>query len=347
MDLRTARDRARKSISGESLSGKRLFGKSRSRKGLSEKGAALRGPRRWLAALCGAGVTLLVFFLYLMTLAPGVMYYARPNLLDAATLQVHAITLGITHPTGYPTWVMLTHLFTYLPFGNPAYLTNLSSAVYSSAAVAALYAAGLLLTRRVAAAAVGALGFGLGATFWSQAVIAEIYNLNALFVALFFSVMLLWRDRLRQDCLRRDRARSSKHADRYLLAAAFIAGLSLTNHMTSAAAILGGVAFVWLVEPSRLRDSGLAVRAAGLFVLGLAPYIHLPVRARMGAPLQEGDPDSIGAFIKHVSGSEVSGTLFGKEIWEVPDAWACICRACPRSSAGRCSLSERPGSRPL
>ena len=256
----------------------------------------------------GIFVAAVVFVLYLSALAPGVMYYARPNLLDAATLQVHAATLGITHPTGYPTWALITHLFTYLPVGDLAYRTNLSSAVYSAGAVSLVYAAGLALSKRMVAAAVGALAFGLGAAFWSQALIAEIYNLNALFVALFFTLLLAGRERLSED----------RKAGGYLLAAAFVAGLSLTNHMTSAAVLLGGAAFIKLTGLQNIVDKRLALRATLLFALGLLPYLYLPVRAAMGAPLQEADPDSIGGFIRHVSGTEVSGVLLGKEIGELP-----------------------------
>jgi hypothetical protein len=34
---------------------------------------------------------------------------------DSAVLPAVAHTLGISHPTGYPTYTILTHLFTYLP----------------------------------------------------------------------------------------------------------------------------------------------------------------------------------------------------------------------------------------
>src|SRR3712207_8942668 len=49
------------------------------------------------------GVAGFAFVLYLGTLAPTVLYYERPELIDAAMLQVHASVLGITQPTGYPT----------------------------------------------------------------------------------------------------------------------------------------------------------------------------------------------------------------------------------------------------
>ena len=114
--------------------------------------------------------------------------------------------------------MMLTHLFTYLPFGDVAYRVNLASAVYAVAAVIVVYLAGLRLGGRTVAAAAGALAFGLSGAFWSQAVIAEVYTFEALLVALVILFLFLWRDR-------RD--------SRYLLLSAFLVGLSLTHHLTS------------------------------------------------------------------------------------------------------------------
>ena len=57
---------------------------------------------------------------------------------------------------------MLSHLFTYLPFGDCAYRSNLASAAYATLAVAAVFAAGYLLSRRVLGAAAAALAFGVG-----------------------------------------------------------------------------------------------------------------------------------------------------------------------------------------
>src|SRR5215203_2375164 len=155
----------------------------------------------------GLGVAGLAFLLYLWTLAPTVLYYERPALLDAAMLQSHVYALGITQPTGYPTYTMLAHLFTYLPFGDPAYRANLASALFGAAAVFFLFLAGLRLTGRTWAAAIGALAFAAGNTFWSRAIIAEVYTLNAVFVSLVVLVLLVWRD-----------ARDA----RYLLASAFL-----------------------------------------------------------------------------------------------------------------------------
>ena len=273
-------------------------------KSSSGESPAISGVFAWVA---GVGVALFAFFLYVATLAPTVLYYEQPILLDSAMLQVQAIVLGIPGGTGSPSWVMLTHLFTYLPVGDPAYRTNLSSAAYSAAAAGLVYAAGFLLTRNVAAAAVGALAFGFGTTLWSQAVMAEVYPLNALFITAPIVALLLWR-----------RTRS----DRYLLAACLLMGLALTNHITSGLLLPAAFLFVALVDWRKLVEWRLALKGAGLFIVGLLPYSYLPIRASMGPPLNEWNPTSFERFWYLVSGGDhhVNSFAFGPA--EIPGRFA-------------------------
>ena len=244
--------------------------------------------RKWGAVLVGAATALVVFAVYLSTLAPTVLYYDRPEMFDSAMLQTQASVLGIGHPTGYPTYMMLTHLFTYLPFGDAAYRVNLASAVYGVVAVILVYLVGLRLSGRAVAAAGGALAFGLSQTFWSQAIIAEVYTLNALFIALVVFILLVWRD---------------SREDRYLLLAAFLAGLSLTHHLTSGLLVPAGLAFVMVVERRKLVQGRLLLKGAGLFLLGLGSYLYLPIRAAMEAPMNAPDPSTPGRFLMLITGS--------------------------------------------
>jgi hypothetical protein len=269
-----------------------------------------RGERRLRKAgvlLAGLGVFVLVLVFYLRTLAPTVLYLQDPKLLDAVMLQMQVSVLGITHPTGYPTYLMLTHLFTYLPFGDPAYRVNLGSAVYAALAVVAVYAAGLLLSRRVVSAASGALAFGLGTALWSQAVIAEVYTLNALFGSVTIVVLLLWRE---------------YRKDRYLLLSAFLVGLCLTNHLTSGLLLPASLLYVALVDWRRLVDVRLVMGGAGLFVLGLVPYLYLPIRAAMDPPMEANNPTDFGRFWYVVSGGNLTGSFFSFGPSELPERMA-------------------------
>jgi hypothetical protein len=190
---------------------------------------------------------------------------------------------------------MLAHLFTYLPFGDPAYRTNLLSAVFGAATVFILFLAGLRLSSRILAAAIGALAFAVGNTFWSQAVIAEVYTLNTLFISLVVLVLLVWRD---------------TGQGRYLLIAAFLMGLSLTHHLTSGLLLPTTTFFVLAVDRRQLLEWRLVLKGAGLFVLGLTPYLYLPVRALVGASISEADPSNLTRLWELVAGRE-----FGIHLW--------------------------------
>lgn len=262
--------------------------------------------------MAGLLVAVVAFVLYLRTLAPTVLYYDYPAMRDSLALQVKAYVLGITDVTGYPTYTMLTHLFTYLPFGDPAYRVNFASAVYAAGAVFLVYLVCLRLTRRVIPSAAGALLFGTSETFWSQAVIAEVYTLNALLVAATILVLLVWRE---------------ERKDRYLLFAAFLVGLSLTHHLTSGLLLPAGLLFVLLVDRGRLADRRLVLKGAGLFLLGLLPYLYLPVRASMDFTgwtrfvdhtLVRYDPSTLHGFFELVTGGDFKGGMFAFGPAELP-----------------------------
>src|SRR5215212_6548685 len=260
------------------------------------KGAPRSRPQDGTPAIMMAVLMVLICFLfYLRTLAPTVLYYDPIDFPDTVVLQTQAILLGIPHTTGYPTWVMLTHFFAYLPFGDPAYRVNLSSAAYAGAAVSLVYLACLRLTRHLVASFVAALLFGLSRDFWSQAVIAEVYTLNAFFVALVIFLLLLWRE---------------TREDRHLLLACFSMGLSLTDHLTSGLLLPAGALFVGLVDRRKLIDLRLTLKGAALFLIGLTPYLYLPIRASMNPPLRREAPDNLGSFFKLVSGMGFADRMF-------------------------------------
>ncbi len=259
--------------------------------------------RRGDAALAGVGVGLFAFVLYLLTLAPTVLYYTD-EMKDSSVLQATAYTLGIGHPTGYPTYTILTHLFTYLPFGDAAYRVNLASAVFGALAVAATYVVGTRLGGSIVTALVGALALGTSQLFWSQAVIAEVYTLHVLFLSAAILVLLLWRER-RQD--------------KYLLLAAFMLGLAMTHHLTSGLLLPSAAAFVLLVEPRKALDWKVVFKGAGVFLVALVPYAYLPIRARMDPAMNARDPSNWERFEDLVTGGEFSDKMWAFGIEELPE----------------------------
>ncbi len=253
--------------------------------------------------LAGCAVFLIPFLLYLNTLAPTVLPY------DSGALQARAYVLGIGHPTGYPTFILLGKLFTYLPFGDPAYRVNLSCAVYAALAALFVYLATLRLITgdkgnlRVVCATIGAMALATSPTFWSQAVITEVYALNALCVAAALYAFFAWRD-------------SRTHV--HLLLAAFLVGLSMTAHMTSGLLVPAGLLFVLLVDGEVLRRPAVLLEGTAAFLAGLSPYLYLPIRSSMKPPMNYGDPSDWGGLISLLSGGNFKGLMFAFGLEELP-----------------------------
>ncbi len=257
-----------------------------------------------------AGVAAPVFALYLATLAPTVLYYS-PETFDSAHLQVVANVLGIPSYTGYPTYAMLTPLFTYLPFGDAAYRVNLFSAIVGAVAVALIFLVGRRLGAGRLGAALGAAAFDVSGTPWSQAIIAEVYTLHALLTALFLLALLLWRD---------------QREERFLLLAALLGGLAMTNHLTSVFLMPAALLYVFLADRRALARPGLWAKGMGLFLLGLLPYLYLPVRASMRPPLVDAgpapDPSTPAGFLGLVSGGEHKARMLVFGPAELPERLA-------------------------
>ncbi len=115
---------------------------------------------------------------YLLTLPPTLTWaHYGADGGDLAT----AVALGrLPHPPGFPTYLLLGRLFLPLPWGDLAGRLNLLSALSAAAATALLAACNVQL-------AIGhpqsAIVLALAPLFWSQALIAEVYALAALFSA--------------------------------------------------------------------------------------------------------------------------------------------------------------------
>jgi hypothetical protein len=149
--------------------------------------------------------------LYVRTLAPGLL----PG--DSGEFQALAYLLGDTHPTGYPVYLLLAKPLTWLPLGDVAYRVNLFSAVMAALTVAGIYLAGRLLTGYRGPALLGALILAVSPTFWSQALIAEVYTPGAAFFIAVLLMLLLW---------------NGTGEARYLFASGVLGGLSVGVHMS-------------------------------------------------------------------------------------------------------------------
>ncbi len=228
---------------------------------------------------------------YLSTLAPTIATLFD----DSLEFQLVAFQPGIAHPTGYPLYTLLGKLFTWLPPGDVAFRVNLFSAVAAAGAVAAL--AGLLrhLGLGWPAAVTGAVAFALSRTFWSQAVIAEVYALHALLVVL----ALLATVRLTANATATRRA---------WYAWALILGLGLAHHRTIL--LLWPALLIYLAWARMQGDEKLNLPWPGMgaaFLLPLLLYLYIPLRGMAVTSLDSTYENTWAGFWRWVTASGYGG----------------------------------------
>lgn len=266
----------------------------------------------WLALGCGftAGI------LYLRTLAPGLLFG------DAGEFQVAAWTGGLAHPTGYPLYLVLGWIWTHLlPLQTPAWRMNLLSALYGALAVGLVYltASALIaqalsrlsdLARRLGAV-VAALTFAATPTFWSQAIIAEVYTLHALLLAAALRI-----------ALRLDLREGGGWG-----ALGWVVGLGLAHHRTTLLWSPGLLGWVWL---RRREYPWLGRRQAKALLWGLLLpqllYLYIPLRAPTTPYLTVslGPGQSLVLYDRSLLGflAFVMGRVFAGELLSPAQAWA-------------------------
>ena len=230
----------------------------------------------WLLAVVGTVV-------YLLTLEPTTSFW------DCGEFIAVSYLLQVGHPPGAPLYQLLAHAFTWLAGGNTAAVAaccNALSAVAGGLTVMFLYWTLLLLASREAeapsrfarrAALVGALCYLFCDTAWFSAVESEVYSLAMLLASATFWAMLRWR----------------RAADaRWLLLVALLLGLGVCVHLLT---LLTLPALLVVMGFSGLR--GLRRQPAAFFLLvplffliGLTPYLIIPIRSAAGTPINQMGP---------------------------------------------------------
>jgi len=262
------------------------------------------------------GVTAIALAVYLVTLAPGLTFAHNGS--DGGDLIAAAYTLGVPHPTGYPTYTLLAWLFSRLPLGTIAYRVNLLSAFCAALAVGLFYLVDRTLaapddasrtSRAISAAA--ALTLAFSSLLWSQAVISEVYALLTLFATLLLWLLLRWR---------------RGGGDGWLWAAGLALGLGLGNHITLIFFVPAAAYLLWPERDRRLRPR-VWLPTLGLLLSGLLVYAYLPLAAAHRPPVNWGDPRTWKGFWWVVSAKQYQGFAFGLPTVQVPNRlgnWALL-----------------------
>ncbi|WP_157151231.1 DUF2723 domain-containing protein [Brachyspira sp. SAP_772] len=178
-----------------------------------------------------AAAFLFTFLLYLFTLTPSL------SAGDNGELTTAAYFLGVGHAPGYPFYTLMSKLFTYIPFGNIAWRTNLFSGTCGAISMIFFY---LIMVKVLGQnriergfspvvhipALLASIAFAISDNMWAQATMAEVYSLNILQIASMLLILIYWFEAVWQHA----NDDVPYYGNKYLMAFGFLYGVALANH---------------------------------------------------------------------------------------------------------------------
>ena len=245
-----------------------------------------------LDRLVAAAVFVYALVVYVLTMAETTPFW------DSGEFIAISNGLQVSHPPGAPFYMLVGRLFAmFAPlFGGVspepvAFAVNLVSVVCSALTVLLTHLVIVRLvrvwaghpdtwtaTQRIAANAggvVGALAFAVTDSFWFNAVEAEVYAMSMLFTALVVWLALVWRDATRAEeaaLAARGEHPFGLHADRYLVAIAYLFGLAIGVHLLNVLTLFFIALIVFFQKVDR-PDWTTGQRVKGLLVTGLVSVV--------------------------------------------------------------------------
>ena len=248
------------------------------------------------------------FLVYLVSAAPSVFWW------DSGELVANVKTLGVPHRPGFPLYVLLAKLFSYLPIGSFVYQQNLFSGFCGAMALVFFHLSLVMFlgrqndllggssARRNLVAFFTTLTVGFTFTFWIQAVRAEVYTLGAFLFTFALFCFLRATPRPRPEAIRQPSANFNRPnqelpgeenaayvpeiirvgnyvSARWFWLGIFAAFLGLGNHHIT---LLATFPFLFAVAGASTFGSLSFKKWMGvvfLFILGISTYLYLPVRA--------------------------------------------------------------------
>jgi len=229
--------------------------------------------------------------------------------LDSGELQAALPEFGIPHSPSFPSYMLITHPITYLPFGDIAFRANLATAV--AGAFLGVMVCWFCIFLFKPAKLLEYLVCGLTALctvvnpfVWFQNLKAEIYSLNMIFLlgVLICGIRIIDSDDRRQ-------------VFRNMSVLVVLLGLGFTNHSLLTVHIFPAVGILLLINFRKFKLRELLFFAL-LFILTASIYLYLPLRSSVNPWMDTGNPEISMNFINAVTRRGTYNRFFGNIMGE-------------------------------
>jgi hypothetical protein len=226
---------------------------------------------------------------------------------DSGDLVTAAVTHGVAHPPGYPLFTLLGWLLSHLPIASPSWRVALLSSIPHAIVLMIVYLFVVRLTKDRIAGIFAALLLLGNYVFFLYSVTPEVFGMYDLFVVL----LILFTERF-----------ITTHKIHYLYAVAFTGALSLSHQQVILFFFPAIVVAIWpalrqLPKAKRTRSNATLF---GLAIVGLLPYLYIPIAARTDAMVNWDVAVNWSGFWHLISradyGTFVSNQAFGQTIMQ-------------------------------
>ncbi len=226
-------------------------------------------------------IFLVSFFLYSWTASRGTY------LVDSGEFITAIKVIGIAHPPGFPTYILLGKLFSSVPLADSfAFKVSLFSAVASAFSLSLLVICTRLFLKlkdkisipswvQAGSILLAVCILGTRSVFWEQSNVAEVYSLNLFFILGLLFLALKFRQTSNW---------------KYFYLGSFIAGLGLGNHPILLF-FLPSLGLFCLWGKLRIQKSGFILNflaGSTCFFIGLSVYLYVPLRSMTSPELDWG-----------------------------------------------------------
>ncbi|MCK5607705.1 DUF2723 domain-containing protein, partial [Candidatus Pacearchaeota archaeon] len=239
------------------------------------------GLMAWMPPACLFFISLTV---YLKTLCPSVYGGNSGEIISSAA------TLGISHPTGFPLYMLAAKLFSVLlPFGDIAFRLNIFSAFFAALTIIVIYFILKILTNREFISIGGALSLAFSSTFWSNAIVARTYSMTGFFIALLIYLLMIWR---------------LKREDKYLYLLSIVLSLGLATHAAMLLMIPMAIILVAMTDAKTLTRPAAFKAYVLTFCITIILYLYIPLQAASGSSVNWGNPVNLKGFLNYITAHE-------------------------------------------
>lgn len=265
--------------------------------------------------------SLLVFIVYIFTLAPSVVQ------IDSGELAAVQKTLGIAHPTGYPLFTILGYIFLKLPLPFTAiYKANLLAALWCTLGIYFFVKSAQLLLQNanleiqdkktkakknqitepeqndlikiILPSVAGGFLLAFSKTFWMQSTSVEVYSLQIFLFNLITFVAL-------------SAFFNEKNKIKHWIFVAITLALGFSNHMTTLLILpLIAVLFFGKEKFNSTAIKRIAIMLAVFFPILILFYLYLPLRASSNPAINWGNVINGENFWRHFTGKQYQVWLF-------------------------------------